>query len=36
MKRSKIPDQKIDSKGAKEAAYTTFWAPFRATASNYW
>ena len=36
MKRSKIPDQKIDSKGEKEAAYTTFWAPFRATASNYW
>ena len=36
LKRSKIPDQKVSSSGKTEAAYTTFWAPFRATASNYW
>ena len=29
MKRSKVPDQKINSSGTYEAAYTTFWAPFR-------
>ena len=36
MKRSKVPDQKIDSKGTKEAAHTSFWAPFRTNPSNFW
>ena len=29
LKRGKIPDQKIDSRGTYEAAYTSFWDPFR-------
>jgi prepilin-type N-terminal cleavage/methylation domain-containing protein/prepilin-type processing-associated H-X9-DG protein len=29
LKSSKIPDQKLVSSGANEAAYTSFWDPFR-------
>ena len=34
LKRSKIPDQKINSSGANEAAYTSFWDPFRTLRAN--
>ena len=36
MKRSRIPDQKINGSGVKEAAYTSFWDPFRANPYNGW
>jgi prepilin-type processing-associated H-X9-DG protein len=34
LKSSKIPDQKLVSSGANEAAYTSFWDPFRTLRAN--
>ena len=38
LKRSKVPDQKLrpGGGGQTEAAYTTFWSPFRVNAANDW
>ena len=36
LKNSKIPDQKLRSSGAREAARTTFWNPFRTSPNNEW
>ena len=38
MKRSSIPDQKLRPSGGSqtEAAYTTFWSPFRVKVDNNW
>ena len=38
LKRSAIPDQKLRPSGGKqtEAAYTTFWSPFRLKVANDW
>ena len=38
LRSSKIPDQKLVGSGANEAAYTSFWCPFRSSKlpSNNW
>ena len=38
MKRSAVPDQKLRPSGGSqtEAAYTTFWSPFRLKVDNNW